>query len=260
MRKFFCAFFVFFMLITAAYASDLRFAQVDGVMYSANDELSEQRLDKIINEINNQKNISFVVFSGNNIAKPSVANLEAFLKETKKLHAPYYLVLGNKDVNKQKGLGKTEYMKLVSKTSRAHKKIHSPNYVFEKKGVVFIVVDGSKEVIPTPMGYYKPEVVTWLDEQLNLYSEKNVVIIQHFPIIPPVQRESLYTAKPEAFLKVIAKHKNIKAIVSGHFGVNKESDIKGIKFISTAEAPVYKIIDIMDCESKKPVFWSIIKE
>lgn len=260
MKKFFCTFFVFFCLAASVFGADLRFVQVDGTQYLANDDLSEQRLDKIINEINNQKNISFVVFSGNNIAKPRTSDLEAFLKEIKKLHVPYYIILGNKDVNKQKGLSKAEYIKLVSKNCRTHKRIHSPNYVFEKRNIVFIVVDGSKEIIPTSMGYYKPEVVSWLDEQLNIYQDKNVVILQHFPIIPPSERESHYTSKPEAFLKVLAKHSNVKAVISGHFGVNKETEFRGIKFISTADAPAYKIIDILDCDSPNPVFWSIIKD
>ena len=252
MNKFLSVLFMFFLLTSAVMAEDLRFVQVDGLMYSPNNT-SEQRIDKIITEINRQKNVSFVFFSGNNISKPNQEYLEAFLKELKKLHAPYYILLGNKDVNKQKGLGKEEYLKLVNK------KLNSPNFVFEKKGVVFIVVDGSKEVIPMAQGYYRPETVDWLDKQLA-YKDKNVVILQHFPIIPPSEKESHYTAKPEAFLKVIAKHNNIKAVISGHFGVNNEKDLKGIKFISTAEAPVYRIIDIMDCDSANPTFWSIIKQ
>ncbi len=151
-------------------------------------------------------------------------------------------------------------MKLLSKNVRAHKKITSPNYLFEKNGVVFIVLDGSKEVIPTSMGYYKPETVTWLDEQLTLNKDKNVIIIQHYPIIPPAAKEMKYTAKPENYLKTIAKHKNVKAIIAGHFNVNNEIDFNGVKHISTAEVPVYRIIDILDCETKNPEFWSIIKE
>lgn len=252
-KKFLGVVLLFFALTASVFAEDIRFVQIDGLMYSA-DEISEQKLDKIISEINKQKDISFVVFSGNNIAKAQKEYLEAFLKETKKLKAPYYIILGNKDVNKQKGLGKADYMKLVNK------KIVSPNYVIDKKNIVFIVVDGSKEVIPTSQGYYKPDVIAWLDEQLTFYKNKNVVILQHFPVIPPCEKETKYTAKPEAFLQTLAKHNNVKAVISGHFGVNDEKDLRGIKFISTAEAPVYRIIDILDCDSKNPEFWSIIKE
>lgn len=254
-NKFLGVLLTFFVLTASVLAEDLRFVQVDGLCYS-----SEQALDKIITEVNRLKNVSFVVFSGNNISKPNRSDLEAFLKQAKGFKAPVYIILGQKDVNKQKNLGKADYMKIVSKHNHTHKKITSPNYVFEKKGVVFIVLDGSKEVIPTSMGYYKPEVVKWLDEQLTLNKDKNVVILQHYPIIPPCEKEMKYTAKPENYLKVLAKHNNVKAVVAGHFGVNKEMDYNGVKHISTADAPVYRVIDILDCETKKPEFWSIIKE
>lgn len=254
-NKLFGVLFMFFALTASVMAEDLRFVQVDGLGYS-----SGENLDKIISEVNRLKDVSFVVFSGNNIAKPDKTYLEAFLKDTKKINYPVYIVLGQKDVNKQKGLSKAEYVKFVSKNLRTHKKITSPNYVFEKKGVVFIVLDGSKEVIPTSMGYYKPEVINWLDEQLTLNADKNVVILQHYPIVPPCEKEMKYTAKPENYLRVLAKHNNIKAVVAGHFGVNNEMDVRGVKHISTADAPVYRIVDIIDCTGKNPEFWSIIKE
>ncbi len=255
MNKFFIILLTFFALTGSVFAEDLRFVQIDGLCYS-----SEQSLDKIITEVNKLKNVSFVVFSGNNIAKPDKTYLDSFLTQAKKINYPVYVVLGQKDVNKQKDLGKADYIKLASKKLRTHKKITSPNYVFEKKGVIFIVLDGSKEVIPTSMGYYKPDVVKWLDEQLTLNKDKNVVILQHYPIIPPCEKEMRYTAKPENYLNVLAKHKNVKAIIAGHFGVNKEMDFNGVKHISTADAPVYRIIDIMDCMSANPEFWSVIKE
>ena len=193
-NKIFSVLFMFFALTASAFAEDLRFVQIDGFGYA-----SEQASDKIITEVNKLKDVSFVVFSGNNISKPDKTYLDAFLKDVKKINYPVYIVLGQKDVNKQKGLGKADYMKLVSKNIRTHRKIDSPNYVFEKKGVVFIVLDGSKEVIPTSMGYYKPDVIKWLDEQLTLNADKNVVILQHYPIIPPCEKEMKYTAKPENY-------------------------------------------------------------
>lgn len=258
-NKLFSVLSIFFMLTASVFAEDLRFVQVDGLNFTKSPE-AEQRFDKIITDINKQKDVSFVVFSGNNISKPNKDDLELFLKLSKKLNSPYYIVLGQKDVNKQKDLGKNEYMKIVSKNVRAHKKIDSPNYVFEKNGVVFVVLDGSKDVIPTSMGYYKPNIVAWLDTQLEIYKGKNIIILQHFPIIPPCQKESRYTAKSENYLKVLAKHKNVKAVIAGHFGVNNEIDFNGVKHISTADAPNYRIIDVLDCTGKNPELWSIIKE
>ena len=53
-------------------------------------------------------------------------------EQTKKLKAPYYVTIGNKDVNKQKDFGKSEYVTMLKKKVKTHKKILSPNFVFEK--------------------------------------------------------------------------------------------------------------------------------
>ena len=58
---------------------------------------------------------------------------------------------------------------------------------------------------------------------------------------------------------LLAINKNVKAIISGHFGVNKEIEKDGIKHISTAPAPTYRLIDVIDCETKNPTIWAQIK-
>ena len=260
MKNLLILFLTLFISISASYAKDMRFVQVDGTLYSANDSTSEQRLEKIIQDINSLNNVSFVIFSGNNISKPSNVNLLGFIKQAKKLKVPYYVTLGNKDVNKQKHFGKADYVALLNKKVKTHKKILSPNYVFEKNKYIFIVVDGSKEFISNSMGYYRDDVLAWLDEQLTTYADRNIVILQHFPIVPPAQKESRYTHKADKYLELLSKHKNVKAVVAGHFGVNKEGVINNILHISTADAPMYRIIDILDYDSDSPTFWSTIKQ
>lgn len=255
MNKFLGTCLVFLISVSAAFSADMRFIQVDDLLYSPDNT----KFEKMINNINKQKDVEFIVFTGNNISKPDIEYLQSFLKTAKKLKKPYYIIIGNKDVNKQKDLSKAEYMKIVSRSAHTHKRIKTPNYVFEKNGVVFIVVDGSKDVIPSSMGYYKTDVMDWLNKQLNFYHNKNVVILQHFPIVPPAQKESHYTFKADEYLQFLVKHKNVKAVISGHFNTNNEQTVNGIVHISTADAPVYRIIDILDYDTKKPVFWSVIK-
>lgn len=258
MKKF-LVFFTLFVATIAVNAENLRFVQVSDTLFSLSDEKSIENLQNVIQDINKQRNVSFVIFTGNNIAKPNKTDLEGFIEMAKELNVPYYVALGNKDVNKQKDFGKKEYIKVLSKNLRRYKKIESPNYVFEKAGVIFIVADGSKEVIPSPIGYYKADVLSWLEEQLNLYSDKNVVILQHFPIVPPAKKESHYTYKAEEYLAILAKHKNVKAVIAGHFNVNNEQKVNGILHISTEKAPSYRIIDLLDCDTDSPSFWSICR-
>ena len=260
MFKYWSFLIVFLFTVLTGSCADFRFVQVDNTMFSQSDEKSIIKLNNTVDKINKLRDVEFVVFSGNNIKKPNKNELEGFLKIANQLDAPYYLILGNKDINKRKEFGKSEYLKVVSKKNKAHKKIQFANYVIEKRGLIFVVVDGSKEFISTSIGYYNPQTLEWLDKILTKYENKNVVILQHFPIIPPSNRETHYTFKPEQYLNLLSKHNNVKAVVSGHFNVNKEVDVAGIKHISTKDAPSYRIIDIIDYETDRPAFWSIIKD
>jgi len=257
MRKLFGLLVIFLITTMTAYSKAMRFIQVDGALYNSKESA---KYEALIEKINSEKDVEFVVFTGNNINKPSALELKDFLKKSTKLKRPYYVVLGQKDVNKQKDLGKKEYMKIVRKNNRTHRAILSPNYSFSKKGITFIVADGSKEVIPTSIGYYKEDVILWLDEKLDDNKDKKVVILQHYPIIPPSKKETHYTYKADEYLRLLSEHKNVKAVVSGHFDANNEQLVNGVLHISTKEAPKYRVIDILDYETENPTFWSTIKE
>ena len=84
--------------------------------------------------------------------------------------------------------------------------------------------------------------------------------MQHYPIVPPVKKETHYTYKAEEYLRLLSEHKNVKAVISGHFDANNEQFVNGVLHISTKEAPKYRIIDILDYETENPTFWSTIKE
>lgn len=255
MQKFLSLLTAMLIFLSPAFARDLRFIQVTDVMYKSSEKTN---FEKVIDDINKQQNVEFVVFTGDNIAKPDKEELKAFLITAKKLKVPYYVVIGDRDVSKRKDLSKKDYAKFVRRYTKKYK-TSTPNYVFEKKGIVFIVADGAKDVITSKMGYYKDDVLEWLDANLDLYASKPVIILQHFPIVPPSERESHYTFKADKYLELLTKHKNVKAVVSGHFGVNKEQEVNGIIHISTAPAPSYRVIDILDYDTENPTIWAEVK-
>ena len=257
MKKFLSICFLFLMSAMASQANDLRFVQVTDVRYNSAED--NGTFAKTIQDINKQKDVKFVVFTGDNINKPDKNDLSAFLKEAKKLNCPFYMVIGDKDVNKHKEMSKKQYIKEIQHHMRKYKFEH-PSYAFESDGVVFIVVDGSKDVIPGTNGYFKEDVLTWLENELAMHSTQNVIILQHFPLIPPSNKETYYTFKPENYLKILHNNKNVKAVISGHFGVNNEQNVDGVAHISTSPIPYYRIIDVMDCDSTNPTIWAELKE
>ena len=52
--------------------------------------------------------------------------------------------------------------------------------------------------------------------------------------------------------KDIAIHAKIK--------IRMEKEIDGVLHVTTADAPQYRVVDMMDYETEKPTFWSVIKE
>lgn len=257
MKKILNLLFAFIILAGTAQAKDLRFVQISDARFTNDSE--NTAFKKIIEDINSRKDVEFVVFTGDNINKPSPQTLEAFLEEAKKLKCQFYIVLGDKEVNKLKDMSKAEYIKIVKKKVRKYKP-ETQNYIFEKDGIIFAVADGAKEVIPSTNGYFKDDTLNWLDTELSKYPQNHVIIFQHFPIIPPADKETYYTFKPEKYMSVLAKHKNVKAIISGHFDVNSEKNINGITHITTAGVPYYRIIDIIDYETQTPTIWAQLKE
>ena len=257
MKKIFGLFITFLILTLTSNAKDMRFVQISDVRFNSADE--NQIFEKVIKDVNKLNDVKFVIFTGDNINRPDKKELAAFLEEAQKLNVPFYIVLGDKDVSRHKDMSKKDYIQIVKKHIRKYKP-ESPNYIFEYNNFVFIAADGSKDVIPGTNGFYKESVLSWLEEQLNLYSDKNVIIFQHFPLIPPSNREAYYTFKPEKYLELLSRHKNVKAVISGHFGANSEKTVNGIVHISTAGLPYYRIIDIMDYETQNPVIWAELKE
>lgn len=243
-----------FLFIQNVYAKELKIIQVTDSHFSTGGEYSERDvenskkvLEDTIKDINCVPDVDFVVFTGDNIDNANATELEKFLKTANKLKYPYYIVIGNHEVFKSQHLDKKEYMRLVRKFSK-NCRPSSANYVFEKKGIVFLVVDGAKEVIPGPAGYYKKDTLKWLDKKLTHYKYCKVVIFQHFPIVEPYYNRTHMTYDKESYENVLKKHSNVIAIISGHFHANGEKMEGGIYHISTpalVEPPHnYKIIEV----------------
>jgi len=246
-----CAKDVKFIQITDSHFSQS--STIDGEHSQEGVEYSQSVLEKTISDINSIPNVDFVVFTGDNIDTANSIDLKKFLKIANQLKPPYYVVIGNHEVFKSQNLDKKEYMKIVSKYSKNCRE-KKANYVFEKKGIIFVVVDGAKEVIPGPSGYYKKDTLKWLDKTLTKYKNRDVVIFQHFPIIAPYYNRTHTTYNVKDYEDVLKKHSNVKAIFSGHYHANGETKKDGVYHVSTPsllEPPHnYKVVEI-SIKSKK---------
>lgn len=257
MKKFllniFIAFVSLFVLQSFVSAQTLKFVQVTDLHLKDN----SATFNKIIKDINRQKDVEFVVFTGDNIGRATKTLLNNFLSGARKLDCPYYVLLGTKDVSKHNKLSKKAYIDAVKRSNPRHPK--DLNFVFKKKNIVFLVVDGSKEIIPSVSGYYPPENLEWVDKMLTKYVKNKVVILQHYPIANKPDNELYYTYNSVEYLKMLHNHKNVLAVVSGHYHKNEEVIFDGVNHITSPDASrgFYKIIEI-DLDSNE--IYTIVKE
>lgn len=224
-------------------AKNPKFIQVTDVHLTQN---NADYLKQFVDNANqNFKNLDFIVFTGDNIDKANPEDLKLFLKIIKNLKVKPYVLVGNHDLFKSHNLSKEKYMHLVRKELGFYHS-NKPNYVFKKKDIVFIAMNGVKEVIPGSNGYYREDELFWLDKMLTRYSNKKVVILQHFPLLDTkAKNHSLY--RKEDYEDVLKRHSNVISIVSGHYHENIEQKDGGIYHIVTnrfSNNTYYKLIEI----------------
>ena len=249
--------FLFFALCNCCEAKSIKFVQITDTMYGRNN--ANEILDNAVKDINEMKDIDFVVFTGDNTANANVDYLQGFVKSAKKLNKPFYIVVGDRDVSKSKHLEKEVYAKKLHKLL-GRKSPETLNYTFKKGKVAFIAVDGAKDFITMPNGYFNSTTLEWLENQINLNKDNKIVILQHFPVANKTSNDLLYTANAVQYLKLINKYDNIISVVAGHFNKNDELSLNGIYYIVTPslQQKCYKVIEI-DEDNGYQIFTSLVK-
>lgn len=270
MKKILLTFLSLILLQTCTFAFDrsIKFIQVTDAHYSNNNPYPGEVLNALVKDINKQKDVSFVVFTGDNIDQAKPDQLVDFMKIVRHLHLPYYIVIGNHDVFKSGGLSKEKYKEIVREYNLfwPHR---SWNYTFHKKGYTFLVADGAKEVIPGASGYFRDKTLNWIDKQLTKNKRHPVIILQHFPLIDSpefgagrLKTHRVYDA--DKYKAMLEQHDNVLAIISGHYHRNAESMQNGIYHINTPsllnDPPSYKIIDIVTKRGFSPIIYTQLKE
>lgn len=253
MKKFVITLFLLILSSSMAWADQIRFVQVTDVHLTAssNNQTSKSAeiLKEAVNSINKLNDISFVVFTGDNIDKAKKENLKEFCEITKNLKKPYYIVLGNHDAYKAGGIGKDEYIKIVKEYNKYQKSEKPYYYFFPNKDFIAIIMDGSTKLIPSSHGNYLDTNLDWLDKTLTRYKDKKALIFQHFPLVTPYEDKTHEILYPEKYYAVLKKHPdNVFAIFSGHYHSAKITNTDNVAHISSpalSEHPYsYRLVEI----------------
>ena len=153
MKKVILTFLSVLLMQSCAFALDsaIKFIQVTDVHYEANNPYKVKVLQETVKDINRLKNVSFVVFTGDNLNNPNPTDLVGFIKAINKLNVPYYLVLGDHDVFKSKNLSKDQYSEIVTNHNFFWLR-RKWNYSFSMnlKSIVAVIHERMFALIPLP--------------------------------------------------------------------------------------------------------------
>ena len=262
-RKLVCLLVTAFLLHAVCMADEIKFVQVTDSHFASGNEFRESVLKSTVEDINTLKNVSFVVFTGDNIDKANPEYLKDFVQIVNKLKVPYYMIIGNHEVFKTGNLSKLRYMEIIRQNNFFYRP-SKPNYKFTKNGFMFLIVDGAKEVIPGANGYYRKDTLDWVEHHLQKNPKKTTIILQHFPLVPPKDMATHKTYQAEKYLEMLDKYDNVIAVISGHYHINGEQMRNGVYHVCTPtllNSPhQYKIIDIVTTKGFSPMIYTQLRE
>ena len=221
-------------------ASSLKFAQVSDVHFYTGENNttfkmiaeSPKLLDDAIDQINSTPNVSFVMFTGDQIDKSFEKELSAFLPHTTKLNAPWYFAFGNHDTCIGGYLTPALYMQLVNE--------YNKNYKFEKSYYSFVPQKGYKAIVLdtiirdrlTSNGRLGEQQLAWLDNELSNSKKDTVLIFKHVPVIEPYNSPNHRLLDADKMEEILNKYKNPIAVFQGHYHGAKITQRGNILFVS----------------------------
>jgi len=207
---------------------------------------SKNLLEDAIYQVNKMDNIDVVVFSGDSIDSPVKKDLISFAKIANRLKYPWYYALGNHEVSISGELTKEKYFRIVEALNLNYSAltIHDvalrPYYVIApKKDYKVIFLDGVIDSRITANGEFTEKQLKWLDEKLTAYKNQKVIVVQHFPVVEPCKSIGHRALDAPEYLEVIDKHKNVVAVLSGHYHCAKITQRNNVLHISAPSLVQY---------------------
>lgn len=180
---------------------------------------SEKLFDDAINQINQLKDISFIIVTGDMVDSASESDMIKFIQQADKLKFPWYPVLGNHDVAVGKGLVKKRLIQLFNEKSKGMKNGKTYYSFSPNSQVLVIVLDGTTDQQVTCHGNFDKTQLNWLKQQLDSNKNKLVIIASHYAILPPVKSATHYILEPSRtqLYNLINQYSNVALVLSGHY-------------------------------------------
>lgn len=221
--------------------SALRFVQLSDIHFLENGSNttfkmigeSPRLLDDAVAQINEIKDLDFVMITGDLIDKPFEKELRAVLPHVQKLNYPWYFAFGNHDRCVGGYLTSDVYLKMLREAN--------PDFIFDnpyytfipKKGYRVIVLDDTITSEITSQGYIDDKQLKWLKKELDRAKKDTVLIFMHVPIIEPFASPNHRLKNASQLMGLIESYKNPIGVFQGHYHATRVVQHDNVLYVST---------------------------
>ncbi len=242
--------------------TSLKFAQVSDVHFLENGSNttfkmvgeSPRLLDDAIEQINEQSDLDFVMFTGDLIDKSFEKELRAMLPHLNKLNTPWYFAFGNHDRCVGGYLTTLVYLDMV-RDANPNFKFKKAYYSFEpKKNYKVIVLDDIITTEITSNGYVDEEQLKWLKKELDSSKNDTVLIFMHVPVVEPFASPNHRLRNATALKQLIESYKNPIGVFQGHYHATKITQHDNVLYVNSPALVSYpnafRIVNVSNHKDK----------
>ena len=242
--------------------TSLKFAQVSDVHFLENGSNttfkmvgeSPRLLDDAIEQINEQSDLDFVMFTGDLIDKSFEKELRAMLPHLNKLNTPWYFAFGNHDRCVGGYLTTLVYLDMV-RDANPNFKFKKAYYSFEpKKNYKVIVLDDIITTEITSNGYVDEEQLKWLKKELDSSKNDTVLIFMHVPVVEPFASPNHRLRNATALKQLIESYKNPIGVFQGHYHATKITQHGNVLYVNSPALVSYpnafRIVNVTNHKDK----------
>ena len=233
--------------VCGAANQNLRIAQVSDAHFSTFEEntsykflkKSQELLDDVIFQINTSGPYDFVLFTGDLVNKPKVAELEKFTQHANKLMYPWYALPGNHDISIDGPLTKKKFMDVLANSNDAMEKKNIYYAFSPKKGYRVICLDSIIDTRLTSNGEIPEEEFEWLKEELSEHKKDVIIVATHVPVIEPYSSANHRMLNEYEVKSLLKNHKNPVIVLQGHYHTVKIKQDDNLLVISCPSLVTY---------------------
>lgn len=232
MKKYFLLSLLFLSITSYAQLKPFKFAFVSDTHIGSPNGGAEEDLRRTVADINSQKDLAFVVLTGDITELGMNEELKTAKRILDSLHIPYYIVPGNHDTGWSESGGD------AFASTFGYDKFH-----FTYEGIHFIGC-ASGPYVRMSDGHVPRDAVNWFNKELSRIKDNEpLFFLNHYPL--DNQLDNWYEITGQLLKK------NTIAALCGHGHTNKQFNADGIPAIMSrsnlrAKAPVggYTIVDV----------------